>query len=889
MRIHRIALRHFRGVERCEVVLPPTGVTVIVGPNEVGKSSLAEAVDLLLEFPHDSRHRRLLDVRPVDRDEGTEVEVELTTGPYHVVYRKRWFRQPATHLQVLAPRPERSTARQAHDRMRQILDETLDEALFRALRLLPDTDVRAGLGGAPSLVRALDAAAGGGADPTAESTLWEAVECERGRYWTPTGRASQERQQLAAQLARAETALRDATAALDDLEALGERSLAVQAELSVLVERETAATAELADATGAGRAVEAARHNVLARQRELAVAERAEAAVRHAHRARAAQVADVAARRQAASDAADQLAAAEPAHREAEAAAGQRRQAHTGVEAACRSARQALSLADGDRQFRRAQLDLGLLADRRRRVDRARAEEATARGVLGEAVVDPTVRPAVEAAVRRLAEARAAQRAASPVVEVEALADVVVTVDGRPAAAVRGDRHEEVVLGSSTLQVGDLARIQVRIGGSAAGPAADVADAEQALGELVERFRLDGDDPLGSLSRALDARRDAEQALAQARRTRDEALGGDSEAALEAAHARAAALVEHYLTTRPGEPPVPDSLEAAEAAHRRAAEALGALEVEEQGLRQQVAGAERTAHDRRTALETARQLHRRHADELASAEAGLALARAERSDEALADDLVGAEETLGKARAAVAAAEAHLRSLDPDATERRLGAAARQAEALAAERRRLEATAIELRATLREKGQADLQATAELHATEVQRLRAEHETLERRAAAADRLHHTLDQHRRAARQAYVAPYRRHLERLARLVFGPDTVLDLDPADLAVTSRTCGGATVPHDALSTGAREQLAVLTRLAAAIVVAGGDDPDAGVPVVLDDALGCTDAGRLRRLAPAFAAAAGTQVIVLTAHLDRYQALDGVTVVELGGEPAEP
>ena len=47
MRIRRIAIRNFRGVEACDVHFPPRGVTIIEGPNEVGKSSLAEALELL--------------------------------------------------------------------------------------------------------------------------------------------------------------------------------------------------------------------------------------------------------------------------------------------------------------------------------------------------------------------------------------------------------------------------------------------------------------------------------------------------------------------------------------------------------------------------------------------------------------------------------------------------------------------------------------------------------------------------------------------------------------------------------------------------------------------------------------------------------------------------
>lgn len=880
MRIHRITLRNYRGVERCEVVLPATGVTIVSGPNEVGKSSLAEAVDLLFDFPHDSRHRRVLDVRPVDRDVATEVEVELVAGPYHVVYGKRWFRQAATHLQVLAPRPERLTARQAHDRMTQILGETVDQVLYRALRIVQGEAVApSGLDGSTTLVRALDAAAGGSADPAAESTLWEAVEAERSRYWTPTGRPSQARQQLVAQAAAAEAEAEAARRSLAELEAAGERARLVEAEL--VAARSAAVDAEqaLAAAEAAAASVDAATHNLLQRRAELVVAERAETVARQAHLARQALVTAVGNRQADVDRLAAEVAAAAPVHQAAAEAADHLRDAHAAAEATCAEARRQVALAEADRQFRRAEAELGVLRDRQRRVALADDEAAAARRALASTVVEPADRPAVERAVRRLGEARAAQRAGTPELEVEALGDVVVTVDGQPVGAA-GQGGRRSMTATTTIEVGELARVRVHLGATATQLAAEVAAAEADLGAFVDRLGLAAHDPLGSLGRALDSRRDAEQALAQAQRSRHEALGGAAAEALAAAVEQASRLVGGYLTRRAGEGPVPATADDAERAHAAAAEASLRAEAAEQALRRQLAAADADVRERRVAVETSTRLHREQRDQLSAAEGTLAAARAERPDTDLADALVGAAEAADKARAVVAEADAYRTALEPAATAERLVTARRRVEDLDRRRHELEAAAVELRTTLREQGRADLQAVAQARSAEAEQLAAERDDLERRAAAADLLHRTLDRQRRATRQAYAAPYRSHLERLARLVFGPDTVVDVDPADLSVTSRTCGGATVPVDALSTGAREQLAVLSRLAVAAVVGG--DPEAGVPVVLDDALGCTDADRLHRMAPAFAAAAGTQVIVMTSHPERYRSLTEATVVQL-------
>ena len=49
MRIHRIKLENYRGVAATEIRFLTDGVTIVEGPNEVGKTSLVEAIDLILK------------------------------------------------------------------------------------------------------------------------------------------------------------------------------------------------------------------------------------------------------------------------------------------------------------------------------------------------------------------------------------------------------------------------------------------------------------------------------------------------------------------------------------------------------------------------------------------------------------------------------------------------------------------------------------------------------------------------------------------------------------------------------------------------------------------------------------------------------------------------
>jgi len=152
---------------------------------------------------------------------------------------------------------------------------------------------------------------------------------------------------------------------------------------------------------------------------------------------------------------------------------------------------------------------------------------------------------------------------------------------------------------------------------------------------------------------------------------------------------------------------------------------------------------------------------------------------------------------------------------------------------------------------------------------------------ERQAAAVEMLYAVMARHRDDAQRAYVAPFREAVERFGRLVFGSGLRVDVDHATLQVRSRTCDGVTVPVESLSGGAREQLAVIGRLAAASLVA--TDAGDGAPVIIDDALGYSDVSRLEGLGAALAEAGRTsQVIVLTCMPDRYAGVGAATTVSL-------
>ena len=240
MRIHRIKLCNYRGVSQSEVTFPVQGVTIIEGDNEIGKTSLSEAIDLLLGERDDSSKQRVKAVKPVHKDVGAEAEIELSTGPYRFIYRKRWHKQRETVLEILEPRRSQFTGREAHDKVRAILDETLDETLWDAFRLKQGAKLEQAAFAGGSLGRALDKAAGGDTTGDREDDLWERITAERDRYWTATGQVKSDRTALAARVADATARVATLETTLQSLEDDAAAVDRLRDEAKVLLEQENA-------------------------------------------------------------------------------------------------------------------------------------------------------------------------------------------------------------------------------------------------------------------------------------------------------------------------------------------------------------------------------------------------------------------------------------------------------------------------------------------------------------------------------------------------------------------------------------------------------------------------------------------------------------------------
>ena len=790
------------------------------------------------------------------------------------MYRKRFHKKCETELTVLTPRREQLTGDEAHERVRAMLAETVDNDLWHAQRVMQSTSTAAvDLSGCDALSRALDVAAGDAAALSGtEPLLIERIDAEYGRYFTQTGRPTGEWAAAISKLAGAEAAAAECAAAVAEVDDRVRRHCVLTEQVAELSQQRIAAGPRLEAAAAAAERI--AELTNQAREAKL-VADAAVAtstAAAAAHNGRARLLAEIEAR----------TATVAAAEAEAQEAADAQATAKTDAEASAAAAERATQLlTNAQRRAESARRCVDRLADREE-ADRLSARLAKVAAIQRDRarvcteLSEPPVVSVTEESLRRIENAAAAvdriggQLALmSAGVEFTAAADLELAAGDQRVSLSAGQRWSMTATGPTTVEVPGILTARITPGATALDIQAKYAAAQQELATALAAAGVAD----------VAAARSADQRRRELQGTRDQldatvaGLCGDDE--IDELRSRLSRL-------RAGQPDEPDlvavditaaraELDAAEAARTAAASECEARRRIAAAVDAALAESSTRATVLRNRLETQR-------DELDAATGRLAQERSSVGDEDLASAAAGGRQAAENAERRVAELAEQLAAAGPDAVAAELAGATEAAESLQDRyedaARALREVSIELSVFGSEGRQGKLDE-AEI---EREHAASQHSRVGGRARAAQLLRSVMTRHRDTTRQRYVEPYCAELQRLGRPVFGPTFEVDID-SDLCIRSRTLDGVTVPYESLSGGAKEQLGILARLAGAALVAKEDT----VPVVVDDALGFTDPERLAKMGEVFdAVGAHGQVIVLTCTPDRYDGVKGAHRIDL-------
>ncbi|WKS50026.1 AAA family ATPase [Corynebacterium propinquum] len=967
MRIHGLYLHNIRGISQLELSeLPETGVVVIHGDNEAGKSTIMDAIDACLNYKYSGFPKDIKSLVPADGSGWPEIRLDLSIGPYRMEIYKQFSSSAASkkcELKLHSPKKARLRGDEAENEFRSIISEYLDtdllDALFVRQGKLHHSLAAAGIPSVESSLQSghiwnegtgsANATAKDTGDATAkdkagiasespenagfftvsgtnteqaqeESRLLAAVNAEYARYYTAkTGKSAKELKAAEEELSAAQTRYDEAKKQLDHV-------AGYVAEYEELSEREKLAAGEIPNAEQEYANAEAAKQNAETVQQRLSDAVDS---VRQAMQqknsqselleARTALIDELAQEQSRRDELSTQLQQAEETAAQEAVIIDQLQDTKNKADAKYRVQRdrhKAVRVSSNKlRNAQRAQ-ELRDLLDTVKGID-TKIAEARAELAALPAYIDRSawqrLRQAHDDVVveQKLADAHAARLelcAGSPttvtVVDDAGSRDISLGSSGQSGAGEHDEQatekfqpeHSLALSDGMSVQFGDITAVYRSAQREQEDSQSALSALEQARAHLDELLREFHCSDLESAEK-IYTKCDALDGEITALRNRRAGVVGDKD--IDDAVQELAGLDQYAKDggladsgTEPGTAPTESGTEmsadqlAGLTADEIAAELNAAEAAEEQAREElEVAANKLAAYDGRPAETEAMRVRERYglaiervvaAEEKVSASADSASMEKLRENVELAN--MHWQQALNEREAAQAAAE------DAD-----VSMAMRNWEGAKAHLAQLQKTirdAENRKLALTSHIEAATGAAERLHKAEAQleNRKADYAVVERRAQAAARLRETLIRHRDAARQRYMEPFARELERFARVVFDQSVSFELDES-LAISQRIIGDEALATEHLSGGAQEQLALLVRFAVAALTARGQQgstaagelPIIPVPVMVDDALGSTDARRLRLMATLFSEIARqTQVFVLTCMPERYSRVVG-------------
>lgn len=246
----------------------------------------------------------------------------------------------------------------------------------------------------------------------------------------------------------------------------------------------------------------------------------------------------------------------------------------------------------------------------------------------------------------------------------------------------------------------------------------------------------------------------------------------------------------------------------------------------------------------------------------------LEAARLTASESELQELAVAAAAALERSKAVLEAAQAEFRAAEPELVRLRRDMAVKALEEIVTDFERLKRDQIQLEASLQAQGREGLGEQLSYLDGEIAEREVRLERLQVEARAAVLLNETLVQAQRETKERWLRPIHDRAARYFGLLRpGSEVALNEDTLELYAVRRE--DVVEPFEGLSMGAREQIAVITRLALADILA---DAGQSACLVLDDPLVNADRHRLERMHLVLHKAAERhQIVILTCRERDY------------------
>src|ERR1700723_681003 len=536
------------------------------------------------------------------------------------------------------------------------------------------------------------------------------------------------------------------------------------------------------------------------------------------------------------------------------------------AETALTDAQGRLTLADQELRYVRAKISIGGLEDRLRKARRAndKAKDFQAKGKAIQ--LDPRGLATLRKLDKEAEEARVTLEAVATGLKILTPSGKTMTLNGEKLAADASRRITDV----TKLEIKDVCQITVTPGGDLDELRDRHRKCAQKLGEAFGRYGLknlaEGEGQVEERKTMLD------EAAKQTELVFIHAPDGlevlESELSLQEVVLKD--LSEPQRKQLPTLSDAEKKLEDLQSNRVATQEKLRKAVSQEEETRTQLVDVQQKSARRDGELKHSRE-------RVAQANADLERNRRMKADEVLKNEYASALRKEEAARVGAESTEREWEAAQPEKIQLQLEQAGKAVKEIQRNIDGLNEGIRELKTELRTLGQMGLGEKAEDLSAKLDGARAELQRVEREARAIKLLYEVLTQAEKEAKEEFLSPVTKRVQPYLKMLM-PEAELVLDE-NIEIAGLRRGSVIEPFGSLSLGTREQLAVLARLAFADLLQEKGQPAA---VILDDAIVYADEERFKDMLLILAKAAkNLQVIVLTCH-ERDYASSGAHIVRL-------
>ena len=664
MRYIHLRIANYRGVSEADVDFAETGITVVRGPNEVGKTSLGEAIWLLFEYPDSSKNQDICAIRPVHRDEGPEIELEAESGPYRFIYSKRYFKKPETKLTIIKPKAESLTSRPAHERAKALLQDTLDIDLWKALSVRQGAEINQPiLKGQTWLSEALDQAAGGHSIDQRSESLFEAVHQEYLKYFTENGADKKEILEHRKVLANCQSDVQRIEKAMQELEHDIDLAVGLKRELGQLKYSEQEIVRDMERRSAKLAQVSQLELSLSDAKLKLQLAKEAEKSARVEKNDRAKLIRTMTLALNATNEMDESCKSGLISLSQANKELKKAQDAFSDTEGKKKEIQKLIDLYQRDNEYFGNMLYLEQLSERKTRIDKARESAAKSEAILTTNKVNEEALASIEETRDNVISATAKLEAKSSIVLLRGLNKCKLTKDETVINLRKGDEFSFPVSDNIRFVIPEMLEIQVNAGSSIDTLLKKVEDAKSKLNDVCASWGITDAD---KAFEAFEKRQQASRQIVNLKQVEKENLRDLTYERLSGLLLELQQSVPAYLPTRVLEPKILDDQDLIKAELKKLEKQKHVIENEWVKAKSTFDGAKEVQEQRNRQYIEAKAKLDISKDGLDNYTEMLERERAVISDEVISSMLVSAERTVEEVQTASNTIEASLKALNPE-------------------------------------------------------------------------------------------------------------------------------------------------------------------------------------------------------------------------------